>query len=66
MIEYAARVALLSFFLLVFAIILWFIFNAIAGLLNLPQMSYGKVAIVVAIVSVAAGSWNFNILRRTT
>ncbi len=63
LLEWALRVVLATFVLLLLAILLWFVFDALMGVFHGPQISYGEVAVVAAIVSV--GNWGFSLLRRT-
>ncbi len=65
LLEGALRVVLVTFVLLLIAILLWFLFNALMRVFNGPTLGYGEIAIVVAIVSVAVGNWGFSLLRRT-
>ncbi len=62
LLEWALRVVLATFILLLLSILLWFVWNALMGVFHGPTLSYTDVAIIAAIVSV--GNWGFSLLSR--
>ncbi len=61
LLSWAFRVAVSAFFLLLLAILLWFVWNAVMRVFNGPELSYAYVAVIVAIVSVGAGGWTLTL-----
>jgi len=61
LLNWALRVVLATFILLLLAILLWFVWNALMGVFHGPSLSFSEVAVIAAIVSV--GNWGFSLLR---
>ena len=61
LLEWALRVVIATFILLLLSILLWFVWNALMGVFHGPVLSYSEVAVIAAIVSV--GNWGFTLLR---
>ena len=57
LLQWALNVVLATIFLLLFAIVLWFLWNAVMGVFHGPHLDYGIVAILVAIVAVGVDNY---------
>jgi hypothetical protein len=62
LLEWALRVVIATFVLLLLAILLWFVWDALMGVFHGPSLSYVDVAVIAAIISV--GNWGFSLLQR--
>ena len=62
LLEWALRVVIATFVLLLLAILLWFIFDALMSVFHGPHVDYVSIAVIAAIVSV--GNWGFRLLSR--
>ena len=62
LLEWALRVVIATFVLLLLSILLWFVWDALMGVFHGPQVGFIDVAVIAAIISV--GTWNFTLLQR--
>lgn len=60
--DWGLRVVIASFFLLIWALLLWFVFDALMRLFHGPVLDYATIAVLAFLAAIAVGSWSFNIL----
>ncbi len=64
LLEWALRVVVAAFILLLLSLLLWFIWGALMRVFSGPQLPFVEVAIIAAVVSVSIGSWGVTLLRK--
>jgi hypothetical protein len=63
LLEWALRVVVASFMLLLLSILLFFVFNWVMDVTHGPQLSFFNVALLAFIASVSVGTWGISFLR---
>jgi predicted membrane metal-binding protein len=58
----AFNVAIVTFGVLLLAVLVWLVWNLLVGLLHGPQLSFAEVALIMAIISV--GAWDVVVFQR--
>lgn len=67
-IEWALRVVVASFILLLWSLLLWFIWDTLMRLFHGPILSFETIAVLAFLAAIAVGNWAFSLLpiRATT
>lgn len=60
--EWALRVIIASFVLLLLSLLLWFLFNAVMRLFGGPQLSFVNIAFLAFLAAIAVSNWGFRFL----
>jgi hypothetical protein len=63
LLEWALRVIVASFVLLILSLLLWFVFNAVMTLFHGPELSFINIAFLAFLAAVAVGNWGFSFWR---
>jgi hypothetical protein len=63
LLEWALKVVVASFVLLLLSLLLWFVFNAVMQLFHGPELSFINIAFLAFLAAVAVGNWGFSFLR---
>lgn len=62
LLEWALRVIIASFVLLLLSLLLWFVFDAVMRLFHGPELGFVNIAFLAFLAAVAVGSWGFRFL----
>jgi hypothetical protein len=57
LLEWALKVVIASFILMLLAILLWFVFNAVMSVFHGPQLGFYDIALLAFIAAVAVNGW---------
>jgi hypothetical protein len=63
LLEWALRVIVASFVLLLLSLLLWFIWGAVMTLFHGPELSFVNIALLAFLAAIAVGNWGFTFLR---
>ncbi len=63
LLEWALKVVLASFVLLLLSLLLWFIWGAVMRLFNGPELSFVNIAFLAFLAAIAVGNWGVSFLR---
>lgn len=63
LLEWALKVVVASFVLLLLSLLLWFVFDVVMRLCHGPELSFVNIAFLAFIAAVAVGNWGFSFLR---
>jgi hypothetical protein len=66
LLEWALKVVVATFFLLLLSLLLWFVWNALMNLFHGPELGFESVALFAFVGAVAVGSWSFSLLHSRT
>ncbi len=61
--EWAFKVVVASFVLLLLSLLLWFVFDAVMRLFRGPELSFVNIAFLAFLAAIAVGNWGFSFLR---
>jgi hypothetical protein len=63
LLEWALKVVVASFVLLILSLLLWFVFDAVMRLFHGPELSFVNIAFLAFLAAIAVGNWGFSFLR---
>ncbi len=64
LLEWALRVVVAAFALLLLSLLLWFVFDALMRLFHGPELDYSSITLLVFLAAIAVGSWGVSFLAR--
>ncbi len=62
LLEWALRVVVAAFALLLLSLLLWFVFDAVMRLFRGPELDYSSIALLVFLAAIAVGGWGVSFL----
>lgn len=63
LLEWALKVVIASFVLLLLSLLLWFVFDAVMRLFHGPELSFVNIAFLAFLAAIAVGNWGFTFLH---
>ncbi len=63
LLDWAFRVVVAAFILLLLSLLLWFVFNAFMKVFHGPELSFFDIALLAFLAAIAAGNWGFTFLQ---
>ena len=66
LLEWALKVVVAAFVLLLLSLLLWFVFDALMRLFHGPELSFMDIALLAFLAAIAVGGWGFSFLRERT
>ena len=63
LLEWALKVVIASFVLLLLSLLLWFVFDAVMRLFHGPELSFVNIAFLAFLAAIAVGNWGFTFLQ---
>lgn len=63
LLEWALKVIIASFVLLLLSLLLWFVFDAVMRLFHGPELSFVNIAFLAFLAAIAVGNWGFTFLQ---
>ena len=64
--EWAVKVVIAAFILLLLSLLLWFIWGVVMRLFHGPELDFFNIALLAFLAAIAAGSWGITFLRERT
>jgi len=66
LLEWALKVVVAAFVLLLLSLLLWFVFDAVMRLFKGPELDFFSVALLAFVAAVAIGNWGISFLHTRT
>lgn len=63
LLEWALKVIIASFVLLLLSLLLWFVWGAVMRLFHGPELSFVNIAFLAFLAAIAVGNWGFTFLH---
>ena len=63
LLEWALKVIIASFVLLLLSLLVWFVVDAVMRLFHGPELSFVNIAFLAFLAAIAVGNWGFTFLH---